>query len=214
MDIRGYWCNFSYCDDLPEQMVCEQTLWPTCKEAQRTSPTNRRNCLKMQTTSIEPVKIRRIKGFKKRYELTVDSKQMVLDFPSRYKLNAVISIGANTYAIKRTGWWKRFINIEANQSPFTKWNVQQSWRGSEEFRTENNRVYRLKKAGVFTNKWHWLNESGEPVIEFKEHPWSFNQRASAFFYTSVDETALWLVAVGWFMIICKQQDAAAAAAVS
>lgn len=168
----------------------------------------------MQTTSTEPVLIKRIKGFKRRYELTVDTKQMILDFPARYKMNAGISIGTKSYSIKRTGWWKRFIQIEANQSPFTKWNVQQCWKGGEEFRTENNRVYRLKKAGIFTNKWHWLNENGEPVIEFKEHHWSFTQKASAAFYSSIDDTTLWLVAVGWFMIICKQQDAAAAAAVS
>ncbi len=168
----------------------------------------------MQTTSTEPVQIKRIKGFKRRYEFSVDAKQIVLDFPSRYKKSAGISIGAKSYIINRTGWWKKFITIEANQSPFTKWNVQQCWRGGEEFRAENNRVYRLKKAGIFTNKWHWLNESGEPVIEFKEHPWSFTQKASVVFHTSIDDSTLWLVAVGWFMIICKQQDAATAAAVS
>ena len=168
----------------------------------------------MQTTSTEPVLIRRIKGFKRRYELTVDAKQIVLNFPSRNKMNAEISIGAKTYTIKRSGWWKRFISIESNQSPFTKWNVQQCWRGGEEFRAENNRVYRLKKAGIFTGKWRWLNENGEPVIEFKERHWSYTQKASVVFFNSIDDSLLWLVAVGWFMIICKQQDAATAAAVS
>lgn len=166
----------------------------------------------MQASSAEPIQINKIKGFKRRYELVVDTKQVVLDFPSRYKMNAVISVGAKTYSIKRTGWWKRFINIEANQSPFTKWNVQQCWRGGEEFRTENNRVYRLKKAGIFSNKWHWLDEQDQPVIEIRESHWSFTKKATAHFYNTVDDTSLWLVGVGWFMIICKQQDAAAAAA--
>ena len=165
----------------------------------------------MPNTTIEPIEIRKIKGYKKRYELSVGDKLMILDFPARYKMNAVISIGSKTYSIKRTGWWKRYISIESNQSPFTNWKVQQRWNAGEEFRTEDNRVYRLKKGGFFSNKWHWLDEQDQPIIELKEYHWSISKKATAVFFSKVDDTVLWLTAVGWFLIICRQQDAAAAA---
>lgn len=168
----------------------------------------------MNTTIDQIVTIERVKGHKKRYEVNISGQRLVLDFPTRYKMNANFTIGSKSFSIKRTGWWKRFINIEANQSPYTKWSIPQSWSGGEEIRYEDNRVYKLKKSGIFSCKWHWFNERGEPVIEYAENQWSFHPKARVSILIEPNETSLWLVAVGWFIMLCRRQDSAAAAAAS
>ena len=155
----------------------------------------------------------KVKKAKKRYEFLSDDKIVgQLDFPKRYSKAALASAGDNKWQIRRTGWWKTYLEIESQQSPYTKWKVNQNWKGGLSIRTDDNKTYSLCRKGFWRTSWVWTNEKNEPVIEMRHCSWPSKKTSSITFAKIPDQHLVLLALAGWFVLICAQDEAAAAAA--
>jgi hypothetical protein len=160
------------------------------------------------------IEVVKAKDAKKRYVFSSNGSPVAeLDFPKRFAKAAVATVGKNKWNIRRTGWWHHYYEISTEQSPYTKWKVKQGWRSDLELRSDDNRRFFLRKKGFWKTSWVWSNDQNEELIEMYACQWPGKKPGSVTFRTNhPDSTHLWLVLVGWFVLLCSQEDAAAVAA--
>lgn len=151
------------------------------------------------------------KDAKKQFEFFENEKPIAnIDYPKRFSKTATITAGKNVWKIARTGFWKHYIEITSEQSPYTKWKVHQNWKSELTLRTDDNKLYSFKKAGFWKQRWLWHNETDQPVLELKACGWPQKKKGTVTFLTKKDDNLLWLSFVGFFLVMCAQEDAAAA----
>lgn len=162
------------------------------------------------STMSNTLEIRKKKDAKKHYEFYENDKLVAtLDYPRRFKKSAIITAGNKQWTIARTGFWKAFYEIEASQSPYSKWKAQQGWRTPLLLRSDDNRQFRFRQTSFWMSKWSWLNEKDEPVIEFRISSWPSKKPNTVAFLQTKDSTMLWFALIGYFLVLCAQEDAAA-----
>lgn len=159
------------------------------------------------------IEVYKKKDAKKQFEFFENNALLGdINFPKRFSKSALISYKNKSWKIARTGFWKHILEISADQSPYTKWNAKQSWGGCLTLRTDDNRSFKFKRTSFWKSKWSWLNEKGEPVIECKACGWPDKRKATITILDKKDDAMIWLSIVGFFLVLCAQEDAAMAAA--
>ena len=167
----------------------------------------------MTTTQIEVIKS---KEAKKRFEFLANNKSIAtVEYPKRFAKKAVLSVGNQQWQIQRKGWWKHSLEIAAEQSPYSKWTLNQNWKGNVSIRTNDNRQFHLKKKGFWKQYWNWYNEKEESMVEVHScGGWPKRKRGTVTIQDSSDTNLIFLALIGWFVALNAQEDAAAGAVVS
>jgi hypothetical protein len=149
---------------------------------------------------------------KKRYDLMEGDMLIAsLNYPKRFTKSASVEIGNKRWLISRSGFWKHHYEIISEQSPYSKWKLDKNWRGLVSLRMEDNRQFNLRKKGFWKTTWIWVNENEEPVIELQSCGWPQKKRGIITVFSRPDEATIWLCTIGWFMLLCAEEDAAAVA---
>lgn len=157
------------------------------------------------------MEIRRAKGRKRIFYL-LSSEQVLgsLDYPHRFRKQARICIGEKTWLISRQGAFRHRLLMAADQSPYGKWEINQGWSGIPQLRSEDNRQFSLKRKGWIGCKWQWFNERMDAVMDIRSKQFTLHKKGDVSFFQSPDETLLWLALVGWFVVLCYEDDSAVA----
>lgn len=167
----------------------------------------------MSTPAI--IEIIKSKDARKRYDFLLDGKVIAfVDFPNRWVKAATAQAGDLQWKISRKGWWKHNIEVSAEQSPYSKWNVPLGWRGTISIRTDDNKQFHLKKRGFWNTSWGWMNEQNETVVELKLNVWPSRKQGTITLSNTANNSLIWLALVGCFISICAREDARAAGAIS
>jgi hypothetical protein len=167
----------------------------------------------MQAATHLSTQIRIVKPgvFKRDYEFYLDDTlKATLKYESAFKSKAIISINNHKWHICRTGFWKKQIELKADQSPYTKATIPSNWKYHISFRAANGNSYTFKPAGFWKRTWIWIDEQEQPVIEMKTtSPFSKGQGTVVLLQPATEELYLMMV-FGWYQVIAYQRDAAAA----
>jgi hypothetical protein len=125
----------------------------------------------------------------------------------------VATINDKKWNFQRKGFWKKEIDIIADQSPYTKTHIKCSgWTQKLSVRAEDNNTYELKATGFWKRSWGWYDSSGQKIMEIKSNGLSRKRRGAITFLKPVRPELLWLMMVGWFQIIYYEDSSAAVAA--
>ncbi len=164
------------------------------------------------TTSTIQVDIRKPRLFKRRYEFWLQEKQVaVLEYKKNFGCRADLSVGDKRWDIRTIGFWKKSLEIIAQQSPYTKMNIDYNWKYKINFKDSNGNWYLFKRTGVWKSSWSWFDENGKPYIELKSIHFSRKARGRVTFSHAANEEAYLLMLIGWYLLVTYEALAAVAA---
>jgi hypothetical protein len=148
------------------------------------------------------IQVRKPEFFKRRYEFFVDEKVVaVLEYERSFGKKAVATIDNKKWVFKRVGFWKPYLEVTAEQSPYTKTRLDYNWKFKTQFNGDDNRNYFLKQTSHFRNTWAWLDENKNAVIEIKSKQLSRSRRGSIMLYKPENKELYLLMLIGWGQII-------------
>jgi hypothetical protein len=163
-----------------------------------------------QNSTIE-IQVKKPKAFKRRYEFYENDRQVaLLDYEKAYKSCAIAVIDDKKWKLRRVGFWKSYIEIIAEQSPYTKTRIEFSWTFKTRYRAENGKEYVLKNTSSWKSKWAWLDENKNPVIEIKSCQFKRENRGHILIHANkpAPKELLLLMLVGWYQVTAQENNAA------
>lgn len=159
------------------------------------------------------VQVRKPHAFKRRYEFWQNDQLVaVLEYEKRFSCDAVISIGDHKWKIKTAGFWKKSIELTAEQSPYTKTRIAYCWNFRLSFPAENNHTYNFKPIGFWKRSWAWYDENDNPVVEMKTNQFSRKNRGQITLHQPPSNNGYLLMMLGWYQLLAYEQHSAAVAA--
>lgn len=153
------------------------------------------------------IQVRKTSLLKRRYEFCLDEQVIAgLYYEKSYSYKATAVAGNREWQISRNGFWKSFLDISSEQSPYTKLHLP--YRGNYELTVSNEdgRQYFLKRTGIFKETWTWFDERKEPVIELRSNKLSHKKRGQVLLHQQPKESFYLLMLIGWFLIV-RYEDA-------
>lgn len=161
------------------------------------------------------IEVRKPGYFKRVYEFWLNDKQVAtLSIKRGWRNNAVFSIGEKQWEIHSIGFWKRSFELTAQQSPFTKQNIEYNWKYRMNFKDTQGNWYLFKKTGTWKSRWCWIDEKGQPYIEMKSIHFSKKRRGQITLSRPATEDIYLLMLLGWFQMITYEAQVAVAASSS
>lgn len=141
-----------------------------------------------------------------------DTPVATLQYQSAFCKNAVIIIDDIQWNYTRKGFWKKELEIERQQSPYTKTNIRFGWSNKFSVRAEDNNMYHFKSEGFWRKRYTWYDAAGQKLMEMKSNSFSRRRRGTVTMLQPVRSELLWLMMLGWFQLVLWEEAAAAAAA--
>ena len=158
------------------------------------------------------IQIRRVKGRQRVFELMSNDRLFgTLEYPHRFRKAAIIRIVDSTWSICRKGVFRHRLEIAADQSPYSKWNLRMGWSAVEPLRMEDHKLFEFRKRGFWSCSWQWLDERKDPLIDIRLKKFSIQKRADILCPVNIDRDAAFLMLIGWFVVLCYEDDAAVVA---
>lgn len=159
------------------------------------------------------IQVRKPKTFKCHFEFWQNNEMVaVLDYSSIFKKDATISIKNNQWKIKTVGFWKRYIELTAEQSPYTKSRIDFKWSFKMSFSFDNRQEYHLKPVGFWRRTWSWYDDQEKMVLEIKSNQWSKSNRGKITLHQPLTADLYFLMVLGWYQLLAYEEHAGAAAA--
>jgi hypothetical protein len=166
----------------------------------------------MQPTDPIQIQVSKNGAFKRHYAFFLnDTLLATLIYGSTWRDDAIIQIGDHTWQIKRIGFWKKQIELKADQSPYTKVSIPYNWKYRISYRTDSGIVYSFKPTGFWKRTWAWFNEKEQMVIGMKTVASFSKRRGEISIYQPPTEELYLLMILGWYQLLTYQQHASAAA---
>lgn len=160
----------------------------------------------------QEILITKTRGKKRHYTLNIGTTVGTLQYESAFCKNAIGFINQDQWKFIRKGFWKRDLEISAQQSPYTKTNIKLGWGSKLSLRGPDNNMYHFKSVGWWGKKWIWSDAAGNPLMEIKSNYFSRNRRGVVTNHQPWSPLLSWLLLVGWFQLVLWEEQAAAAAA--
>jgi hypothetical protein len=163
------------------------------------------------------IQVRKLRQFKRRYEFFAGEKELaVLDYEKRTSKRATAIKDNKKWSFNRIGFWKPYIEITAEQSPYTKSRIQYGWNYKLKFKASNGKEYLLKKTSHWRNTWAWLDENNNPVVEMKSCQLSKSNRGQVNIIPGQlgNDDFFLLMLLGWYQLIAHEDHAGAAVVVT
>ena len=161
--------------------------------------------------------VKKPKAFKRRYEFYDNEKEVaVLDYEKGYKSCAVAYIENNKWKLRRGGWWKSYLEITAEQSPYTKTRLYYKWNWKTTFRADNGKEFLLKNTSAWKSKWAWFDENKIPVVDMKSCQLKRDKRGIIIINATrpIPKELYLLMLIGWYQVTGHESSAGAMAAIS
>jgi hypothetical protein len=159
--------------------------------------------------------ISKTRGIKRHFSFDLGDKgKATLQFEGAFYKSAVGIINDQEWKFTRKGFWKKELEIAAQQSPYTKTLIKFGWGQKLSLRAADNNMYHFKSVGFWRRRWVWFDDAGQQLMEIKSNGFSRSRRAVVTMLQPVRKELLWLLLVGFFQIVIWEQQAAAVAAAS
>lgn len=161
----------------------------------------------------QEIPISKTRGKKRHYSFDLGARgTATLQYESAFCKNAVVMINDLQWNFIRKGFWKKELDIEAQQSPFTKTHIKFSgWGNKFTVRAEDNNKYEFKSEGFWRRRYIWYDSAGQKLMEIRSNVFSRNRRGTATMLQPVSSELIWLMMLGWFQLVLWEEQAAAAA---
>lgn len=174
----------------------------------------------MNTIGGERLRWMQLKGWSRTYELYDGS--MVLATLRWTKLlgsMAEAEIGGGRYTLKRGGFLHSYVTLRRAEFEDDIAKVRMSLRGSGSLEFMDGKRYALQKKSVWHQRWSFVNENGEQLLEFYLQPQLMRQNGEISISDEGrrDAHLSMLLIIGWFIVLLvaqEQQSAAATASTS
>ena len=158
------------------------------------------------------IQVRKPDFFIRRYEFCIDEKIVaVLEYEKSFGRRAVAIIDNKKWVFNRVGFWKPYLEITAEQSPYTKTRLDYNWKFKTQFRADSGRNYFLTQTSFFKSTWTWFDENNTPVIEIKSKQLSRSSRGIIVLHQPENKEHYLMMLIGWGQIVKSEDNAAAAA---
>jgi hypothetical protein len=168
----------------------------------------------MSTAIPQEIQIRKPHTFKRHFEFWQNNELVaVLDYPKRFTNAATISIKDNQWKVKTTGFWKKYIEIAAEQSPYTKNRLELKWSYKLSFSFDSRQTYHLKSVGFWKRTWAWHDDQQKVILEIKSNQWSKSNRGKITLHQPLSVNLYFLMLLGWFQLLTYEEHSAVEAAV-
>lgn len=169
----------------------------------------------MNASTPVQIEVRKPGYFKRRYEFYSNDKQVaVIQLKKGWRNQATFFIGEKQWDIRCLGFWKRSFELTAQQSPYTKQNIEYNWKYKMNFKDSSGNWYLFKKIGVWKARWCWIDEKGQPYIEMKSVHFSKKRRGEITLSRPATDDIYLLMLLGWFQLITYEAQVTVAAAAS
>jgi hypothetical protein len=166
----------------------------------------------MYLTNPIQIDIKKPGYFKRQYEFFSNGKLLAgMEFKSAFTSRASFFIGKNQWQIQSVGLWKKHLDIIADQSPFTKLQLDFSWKYKLRFKDSRGNWYLFKRTSVWGSTWAWIDEKGKPYIQMKSKHFSRSSRGYILLFEQGNEEMYLMMLIGWYQLIAYERQAAAAA---
>jgi hypothetical protein len=114
----------------------------------------------------QEILISKTRGKKRHYTFDLGARgTATLQYESAFCKNAVVMINDHRWNFIRKGFWKKELDIEAQQSPFTKTNIKFGWGNKFTVRAEDNNKYQFKSEGFWRRRYVWYDLAGQKLME-------------------------------------------------
>jgi hypothetical protein len=155
------------------------------------------------------IQIQKPHTFKRYFQFCVNNEVVgVLNFDKPFCYKATASFGESQWTFKISGFFKRFLEVTAQQSPYTKSRVKLCWNHKLTFTTDERNSWFLKPVGFWKRSWSWLNDKNEPVIQLKSNSFSKNNRGEVLLQQPVNKESFLLILIAWIQVIVSEDEAA------
>lgn len=158
------------------------------------------------------VQLVKVGWFKRSYRFIADGNNVgELDYSKSYSNKATGIVQGKEFSIRRSGWWRHFIDISSMTYQPYNMRIDLNWRNKLKILDADGNSYTLKQASIWKNKWHWVDRFERPVVEIKSKGLSRKNRGLIEVKDPVLKDCLFWIIVSWFVIMCSESDAAAVA---
>ena len=152
--------------------------------------------------------ISKTRGKKRHYTFNLGTHgQATLQYESLFCKNAIGYINHEEWKFIRKGFWKKELEITAQQSPYTKIHIKLN-----ELRAPDNNTYTFKPIGFMKRRGVWFDATGQQVMKIKSNHFSRGRRGLVTEHQAWTPLMSWLLLVGWFQLVIWEEQTAAAAA--
>lgn len=87
-----------------------------------------------------------------------------------------------------------------------------SWKGETTLKLDTGRHYTWRPANFWQTEWELLDEVGQELVRIKRNTWGYGGQISVRENDLEKEELLFLLYLGWYLVILKLDDSTAAAA--
>jgi hypothetical protein len=151
-------------------------------------------------------------ALKREYDFFFNEKLIAnLNYIKTYGGKAKARIGDKEWIFLRKGFWKQFVEIQAEQSPYEKKRIEFDWRRRAKIEGPDGNLYQLRQTNCWKSIWSWLDDKNASIGVFKSNMLSRKKRGTIRFSQPLKEDLLWLLVLGWFMLVSEEDNAVAAA---
>src|SRR5688500_4895309 len=152
------------------------------------------------------IQIKQPHTFKRYFEFCVNNEVVgVLKFDKAFCHEATASFGEWQWTFKIDGFFKRFLEVAAQQSPYTKSRVKLNWDNKLSFTTDERNNWCLKPVGFWKRTWNWFNDKNESVIQLRSNAFSKNNRGEVLLNQRVNKESFLLILIAWFQVIVEEE---------
>ena len=134
-----------------------------------------------------------------------------LKYDNSFANKAHATVAGNDFQIRRRGFWKHYLTITFSSSTQNELRIDLNWRGSMKITDTKGETYVFKSSGVWKPRWRWFDRHERTLIEIRSNQFSKKNRGTIEIkYPEMQDPIRWIV-ISWFVIICGESDAGAAA---
>lgn len=152
-------------------------------------------------------------AFKREYDFLLNDRIIAnLNYIKSYGRKAKLRIGNKEWIFLKKGFWKQIIEIEAAQSPYEKKRIELDWRHRGKIEGPDGKLYQLRQTNCWKSIWSWQDDKKNSIGDLKSNMLSRKKRGTIRFSQPLKDELLWLLALGWFMLIGYEDNATVAAA--
>jgi hypothetical protein len=167
----------------------------------------------MHTNIPSQIQVQVVKAgwFKRSYLFVSDDKVIgQLDYEKSYAKKAKGVINGQEFFIRRSGFWKHFIEINSTSQQLNT-RIAINWRNQMKIVDSAGNQFLFKHTGIWKNKWQWFDKHERSLIEIASKNLSRKNRGLIEIkYPEMTDALFWII-VSWFVILCSESDAAGAA---
>jgi|GEM_PF-5670999 len=151
---------------------------------------------------------------KSSYQFSTDGNTMgQLDYAKSYLKKATASIDGKEFSIRRTGFWKFYIEISSTTNQQYNMKLDINWRNKLKITDSEGNPFVFKTANMWKSRWAWFDRYERPLIEIKSNNFSWKNRGVIDIkYPEMKDCLFWIM-VSWFVILSAEADASAMAGI-